>query len=89
MFYANSGGNCAFSGTSTTQLNKNCKELGNGLKNVEDGKSFDVDNIKETTQSVTAISYVINNTDTVVILKSDYEDFFKVGSETLRVFSNK
>jgi hypothetical protein len=69
----------------------NCKEVAH-LLNVEDGETLEANNIKETTQSITAISYKVtngNNSGYVVITKSAYEDFFKVGSETLRVFSNK
>jgi hypothetical protein len=55
-FYANSGDTCVATSASALDTSK-CKKLGDGLNDVEDGKSFDVDNIKETTQSVTAITY--------------------------------
>ena len=89
-FYVNSGSNvCTWTSASdaTPDVAK-CTSVAE-LSNVEDGETLEANNLEKTTQSITAISYEVVNGDNVVIYKKDYEDFFKVGSETLRVFSNK
>ena len=88
-FYVNSWSNTCEANAAGTWLAVagNCKEVAS-LVNVEDGETLEANTIKETTQSITAIKYTVWTGD-IVIAKKQYEDFFKVGSETLRVFSNK
>ena len=88
-FYVNSWSTCSSNAAGTgLAAAGNCKEVAKITTSVEDGDSLEADNIKETTQSITAIEYMVWS-DKIVISKDKYEDFFKVGSETLRVFSNK
>ena len=87
-FYVNSGSTCTWTDTTPGAT---CKEVAS-LANVEDGETLEADNVKDSTQSITAIYFEIKDSSTatwMVIYKSQYEDFFKVWGETLRVFSNK
>jgi len=88
-FYINSGATCT--GTSADAVDTaKCAEVAS-LVNVNDGDTLEADN-GSSTQSITAMYYEYQpaggTLQKVLVLKSKYEDFFKVGGDALRVFSN-